>query len=146
MTPFLQLSKSFTKTVPGRPMMLDCLIHVLGAPQTSAPFSRALGIGRKFRVWEMSFSGSDCQAVTPRSLHVVGLQPRLGGPKNSKYISPSSPNLPEAQISLWCSPRTVKCDIWFQKRSVSLANGEKLARSSRSAFLLRLFSLVPHPL
>lgn len=91
-------------------------------------------------------SGSDCQAVTPRSLHVVGLQPRLGGPKNSKYISPSSPNLPKAQISLWCSPCTVKCDIWFQKRSVSLANGEKLARSCRSAFFLRFFALVLHPL
>lgn len=26
-------------------------------------------------------SGSECRAVTSRSLHVVGLQPRLGGPK-----------------------------------------------------------------
>lgn len=82
-----ELYKNRARTPHDAGLLDSCL----GAPQTSAPFSRALGIGRKFRVWEMSFSGSDCQAVTPRSLHVVGLQPRLGGPKNSKYISPLLP-------------------------------------------------------
>lgn len=47
--------KELYKNCARTPHDAGLLIHVLGAPPTSAPFSRALGIGRKFRVWERSF-------------------------------------------------------------------------------------------
>lgn len=69
-------------------------------------------------------SGSDIQVSACNGLTVS-----FRGQKLKVSLSPSTLPRLRSHYGVHYGPGTLKCDIWFLKHSVSLANGEKLVGS-----------------